>query len=223
MDTCGFPKAAYYIRQAQWVHDRPVLWLIPHWNWPGKEGQPIKVMAMSNAETIELRLNGRSLGTQPVDHFEMNSWQVPYQPGRLEAIARSGGRVVATYAVETTGAPVRLKLTPDRAAIDGDGRDAVPVTVEALDSRGRHVATANLPVQFEVSGGKIIGVGNGNPNSHEPDKATARSLYNGYAQVIVQSEKGGAGSLTLRATSPMLRAATAVLRVRSVPAVPTVA
>jgi beta-galactosidase len=78
-------------------------------------------------------------------------------------------------------------------------------------------------VQFEVSGGKIIGVGNGNPNSHEPDKATARSLYNGYAQVIVQSEKGGAGSLMLRATSPALRAATAVLRVRSVPAVPTVA
>lgn len=223
MDTCGFPKAAYYIRQAQWVHDRPVLWLIPHWNWPGKEGQPIKVMAMSNAETIELRLNGRSLGTQPVDHFEMNSWQVPYQPGRLEAVARSGGRVAATYAVETTGAPVRLKLTPDRAALDGDGRDAVPVTVEALDSRGRHVATANLPVQFEVSGGKIIGVGNGNPNSYEPDKATARGLYNGYAQVIVQSEKGGAGSLMLRATSPALRAATAVFRVRSVPAVPTVA
>ena len=85
------------------------------------------------------------------------------------------------------------------------------------------MATANLPVQFEVSGGKIIGVGNGNPNSHEPDKATARSLYNGYAQVIVQSEKGSAGSLMLRATSPALRAATAVLRVRSVPAVPTVA
>jgi len=222
MDTCGFPKAAYYIRQSQWVHDRPVLWLIPHWNWPGKEGQPVKVMAMSNAETIELRLNGRSLGTQPVDRFEMNSWQVPYRPGRLEAVARSGGRVVATYAVETTGAPAWLKLTPDRAALDGDGRDAVPVTVEALDSHGRHAPTANLPVQLEVSGGKIIGVGNGNPNSHELDKATARSLYNGYAQVIVQSEKGGAGTLMLRATSPGLTAATASLRVRSVTKVPSV-
>jgi beta-galactosidase len=222
MDTCGFPKAAYYMRQAMWLKDRPVLSLIPHWNWPGKEGQPIKVRAMSNAETVELRLNGRSLGTQPVDRFEMNDWDVPYQPGRLEVVARSGGRVVATYAVETTGAPVRLKLTPDRTALDGDGRDAVPFTIEALDSRGRHVPTANLPIQFAVAGGKIIGVGNGDPNSHEPDKATARSLYNGYAQVIVQSEKGGTGTLMLRATSPGLTAATASLRVRSVPPVPSV-
>jgi beta-galactosidase len=99
----------------------------------------------------------------------------------------------------------------------------VPVTVEALDSHGRHVPTANLPVQFVIAGGKIIGVGNGNPNSREPDKATARSLYNGYAQVIVQSEKGGAGMLMLRATSPGLTAATASLRVRSVPTVPSIA
>jgi beta-galactosidase len=223
MDTCGFPKAAYYMRQAMWLEDRPVLSLIPHWNWDGKEGRPVKVRAMSNAETVELRLNGRSLGTQAVDRFEMNDWEVPYQPGRLEAVARRGGRVVATYAVETTGAPVRLKLTPDRAGLDGDGRDAVPVTVEALDSRGRHVPTANLPVQFVVAGGKVIGVGNGDPNSHEPDKATARSLYNGYAQVIVQSEKGGTGMLMLRATSPGLTAATASLHVRSVPAAPSVA
>jgi beta-galactosidase len=215
MDTCGFPKAAYYIRQSQWVQDRPVLWLIPHWNWAGKEGQPIKVMAMSNADTVELRLNGRSLGQQNVDHFEMNTWEVQYQPGRLEAVARKGGRVVATYAVETTGAPVRLRLTPDRPSLAADGRDAVPVTVEALDSRGRHVPTANLPVQFEAAGGKIIGVGNGNPNSHEPDKATARSLYNGLAQVIVQSERGRAGTLFLKATSAGVGGAVAQLKVRT--------
>jgi beta-galactosidase len=223
MDTCGFPKSAYYIRQSQWVQDRPVLWFVPHWNWAGKEGQPIKVMAMTNADTIELRLNGRSLGEQKADHFEMNFWQVPYQPGRLEAVARTGGRVVATYSAETTGAPVALRLTPDRAALDGDGWDAVPVTVEALDSKGRHVPTANLPVQFQVAGGKAIGVGNGDPNCHEPDKAMSRSLYNGYAQVIVQSERGGAGTLLLKATSPGLRAAATTLKVRSVPPVPAVA
>src|SRR5437764_216814 len=98
MDTCGFPKAAYYIRQAQWVHDRPVLWLIPHWNWAGREGQPIRVMAMSNADTVELRLNGGSMGEQKVDPLEMNLWQVPYQPGRLEAVARKAGRIVAHQA-----------------------------------------------------------------------------------------------------------------------------
>lgn len=223
MDTCGFPKAAYYIRQAQWVRDRPVLWFVPHWNWAGKEGQPIKVMVMSNADSVALMLNGRSLGEQKVDPFEMNFWQVPYQPGRLEAVAKRGGLVVATYGVETTGEPVALRLTPDRIGLDGDGRDAVPVTVEALDSKGRHVPTASLPVQFQVAGGKIIGVGNGDPNSHEPDKATSRSLYNGYAQVIVQSQRGGAGTLVIKATSPGLRSAATTLKLRGVPLIPNVA
>ena len=222
MDTCGFPKTAYYIHQAQWVQDRPILHLVPHWNWPGKEGQPIRVMAMSNADSVELRLNGRSLGEQKVDPFEMNEWKVPYQPGRLEAIARRGGKPIANAAVETTGAPVALRLTPDRLLLNGDGRDAIPITVEALDSNGRHVPTANLPVQFQITGGRIIGVGNGDANSHEPDKAMARSLYNGFAQLIVQAERGGAGSLLIKANSPGLKPAQARLRVRSVPPVPLV-
>lgn len=222
MDTCGFPKSAYYIHQAQWVQDRPVLWFVPHWNWAGKEGQPIKVMVMSNADSVALMLNGHPLGEQKVDPFEMNFWQVPYQPGRLEAVAKKGGRVVATYTVETTGAPVTLRLIPDRAALDGDGRDSVPITVEALDSKGRHVPTANLPVQFQVAGGRIIGVGNGDANSHEPDKAMSRSLYNGYAQVIIQSERGGSGMLVLRATAPGLKSAATTLKLRAVPPVPSV-
>ena len=220
MDLCGFPKAAYFIHQAQWVHDRPILHLVPHWNWPGKEGTPIRVMAMSNADTVELRLNGRSLGEQKVDPFEMNEWHVPYQPGRLEAVARKGVKILAHEAVETTGAPVVLRLTPDRPLIDGDGRDAVPITIEALDSQGRHVPTANLPVEFQIVGGRIIGVGNGDANSHEPDKGRARSLYNGFAQVIVQSERGSAGTLLLKALSPGLKGAAASLRVQAIGSVP---
>lgn len=221
MDTCGFPKTAYYIHQAQWVHDRPILHFVPHWNWIGQEGEAIRVMVMSNADTVELRLNGRSLGEQKVDPFEMNQWQVPYQPGRLEAAARRAGRIVATSAVETTGEPVALRLTPDRPTLVDDGQDAVPVTVETLDRQGRHVPTANLPVRFEIAGAKIIGVGNGDPNSREPDKASARSLYNGFAQVIVQSERGRAGSIALRASSSGLRSASANLTVRSVRAGPS--
>nr|NUR37341.1 glycoside hydrolase family 2 protein [Sphingomonas sp.] len=220
MDLCGFPKAAYFIHQAQWVQDRPILHLIPHWNWAGKEGQPIRVMAMSNADTVELRLNGRSLGEQKVDSFQMNEWRVPFQPGRLEAVARKSGRIVGHAAVETTEAPVALRLTPDRLALEGDGRDAVPVTVEALDSKGRHVPTANLPVTFEIAGGRIIGVGNGDANSHEPEKGNARSLYNGFAQVIVQSDRGGAGTLQLRANSPGIKTGQTRMSVRAVGLVP---
>ncbi|HEX3364890.1 beta-galactosidase GalA [Phenylobacterium sp.] len=215
MDLCGFEKAAFYIHQAQWVKDRPILHLIPHWNWPGREGQPIRVVAMANTETVALMLNGKLIGEQKVDPFEMNEWQVPYVPGRLEAVGKTAGKIVAHTVVETTGAPVALRLTPDRGSLAGDGRDAAPVTADAIDARGRAVPTANLAVSFEIDGGRIIGLGNGDANSHEPEKGAARRLYNGLAQVIVQSEAGGSGVLVLRARAEGLKAAEARIAVRA--------
>jgi beta-galactosidase len=170
MDLCGFPKTEFFIRQAHWVKDKPVLTLVPHWNWPGREGQPIKVMAACNADSVALSLNGTLIGEKKVDPFQMVSWQVPYAPGKLEAVAKKDGKEVARHVVETTGQPVKLRLTPDRTALAADGCDAVPVTVEALDEQGRPVPTANLTVAFKIGGpGKIIGVGNGDPNCHEPE------------------------------------------------------
>lgn len=223
MDLCGFEKASFYIHQAQWVTDRPVLHLIPHWNWPGREGQKIRVMAMANTETVALMLNGKLIGEQKVDPFEMNEWMVPYAPGRLEAVAKTGGRVVAHAVVETTDAPVALRLTPDRMGLAGDGRDATPITVGALDAKGRPVPTANLPVSFEIVGGRIIGLGNGDANSHEPEKGSSRSLYNGLAQVIVQTDEGGSGVLVLRANAGALKGAETRIAVhtdRGPPSVP---
>lgn len=222
MDLCGFEKTAFYIHQAQWVKDRPVLHLVPHWNWSGREGQPILVVAMANTETVALLLNGKLIGEQKVDPFEMNEWHVPYAPGRLEAVGKTGGRAVAHAVVETTGAPVALRLTPDRSDLAGDGRDATPVTVEALDARGRPVPTANLAVNFTISGGRIIGLGNGDANSHEPEKGDARSLYNGLAQVIVQTQVGASGALTLRAQAATLKAAETRIAVRADPGPPSV-
>jgi beta-galactosidase len=170
MDLCGFPKTEFFIRQAHWVKDKPVLTLVPHWNWAGKEGQPVKVMALCNADRLALSLNGKLIEEKQVDPFQMVEWQVPYAPGRLEAIAKKNGREVARYVVETTGQPVSLRLTPDRQTLAGDGCDAVPVTVEAVDAQGRPVPTANLAVAFQISGqGQLIGVGNGDPNCHEPE------------------------------------------------------
>jgi len=212
MDLCGFPKTEFYIRQALWVKDRPVLTLVPHWNWAGKEGQPIKVMALANCDTVELLLNGKSLGEKPVDKFKMVSWEVPYVPGRLEAVGKTNGGRVSDFTIQTTGQPVALRLMPDRKALAGDGNDAMPVTVEALDAQGRPVPTANLSVAFEISGpGRIIGVGNGDPNSHEPEKGNRRSLFNGLAQVIVQSTRD-AGEIKLTATADGLAPATAVMQ-----------
>ena len=215
MDLCGFEKDAFYIHQAQWVKNRPILHLSPHWTWPGREGEPIRVVAMANTETVALMLNGKLIGEQKVDPYEMNEWRVPYAPGRLEAVGKTAGKVVAHRVVETTGAPVALRLTPDRAALAGDGRDAAPVTVEALDARGRPMPTANFAVHFEIVGGRIIGLGNGDANSHEPETGDARRLYNGLAQVIVQTEEGGTGPLVLRARAEGLKPAEARIVVRA--------
>jgi beta-galactosidase len=194
LDLCGFPKTAFDIHRAHWVDDASVVSLAPHWSWPGREGQPVTVLVMSNAEQVTLRLNGRELGTQAVDRWMGNSWTVPYAPGRIEVVALRGGRIVARAAHETVGAAVALRLTPARSVMAGDGEDAQPVTVDAIDARGRHVPTANLPVQFTVTGAAIIGLGNGDPNSHEPEQSAAgsgaRSLFNGLAQVIVRAGEG---------------------------------
>ena len=148
-----------------------MLHLIPHWNWAGKEGQNIKVMALTNADTVALALNGKVLEEKKVDPIDMVEFQVPYQPGKLEAIGRKNGREIARFAVETTGAPAALEIIPDRKSLAGDGADAMPLTIRAVDDKGREVPTANLMVNFETRGpAAIIGVGNGDPNCHEKEK-----------------------------------------------------
>lgn len=189
MDLCGFPKMAYYLHQAQWIKDKPILEMVPHWNWPADSiDRPIKVMVMSNVDKVRLTLNGKLISEQMVDPYEMNTWYVPYKPGRLEAIGYKNGKIVAKKRVETTSKAVRIRLTPDRKSLSADGRDAIPITVEVLDKKGRHVPTANNMIKFEVSGpAQIIGLGNGNPNCHEAEKGNMRSLFNGLAQIIIQS------------------------------------
>jgi len=235
IDLAGFPKAAFYIRQAHWVKasSRTIVKLLPHWNWAGREGQPVKVMVASNAPRVRLLLNGQAVGEQDVDPIHMATFQVPYTPGKLEAVAlgKAGdaGRELGRDVVETSGEPVRLVLAPDRAmgaaggraTLAGDGRDAIAVTVSAADAQGRPVPTANLRARFDVSGaGQLIGVGNGDPNSHESSKAPERSLFNGLAQVILQSRSGGQGTLTLRASAPGLQPAELALPVQAVAPVP---
>lgn len=169
VDTCGFPKDSFHYLKAMWTA-QPVLHLYPHWNWAGREGQTIVVGAYTNHEEVELLLNGRSLGRQTVPQFDRVEWPVPYAPGVLEARGFRAGKLVETVRVETTGPATQLVLTPDRSTLAADGTDATVFTVEARDAQGRFVPTANLPVRFTVAGGTLLGVGNGDPSSHEPDR-----------------------------------------------------
>jgi beta-galactosidase len=223
MDLCGFPKAAYWIHQAQWIRSRPILHVIPHWNWAGSEGKPIKVMVATNAERVALYLNGKTVAEKQVDKYEMVTFDVPYTAGTLEARASSGGKEVARFDVETTGAPAAIRLIPDRKTMAGDGKDAQPVSVEVVDAQGRGVPTADVPLTFTLSGpGAIIGLNNGDPTNHEPEKGTQHSTYNGRAQVIVQSTLASDGKLTLHAAAQGLDAGDASVNVEAAALPPSV-
>ncbi len=211
IDTCGFFKDLAYYYQAWWS-GKPMLHLFPHWNWPGKEGQEIDVWCFSSLEKVELFLNGKSLGVQPMEKDSHAAWKVKYTPGTLEARGYEEGRLAMTAKRETTGAPARIVLQPDRAQVHGDGEDVSVVAVSVVDERGRVVPVADNLVTFEVAGsGKLIGVGNGDPSSHEPDKAYQRRAFNGLCAAIVQSQKT-AGEIRIRAMSPGLASAVTVIQ-----------
>ncbi|MRX07240.1 DUF4982 domain-containing protein [Pseudoduganella sp. FT25W] len=222
MDLNGFPKTAYYIHQVQWIKDKPLIHIAPHWNW--KQGDKVRVMVMSNIERIQLLLNGRTIGEQKADPYRMNNFDVVFEPGKLEAIGYRGGKEVVRTSVETTGAPVSLELVPDRAQLAGDGRDAMPITVRALDAQGRAVPLADNEVTFAVTGGgRSIGHGNGDPNSHENEKGATRRLFNGLAQLIVQTNYDARDAVIINATAPGLQAARVTIPVKQVAAQPYVA
>jgi len=188
MDICGFPKDSYYYYQAWWT-DQPVLHVFPHWNWPGREGQEIPVWVHSNCQEVELFLNGVSQGKQTVTPLHHLEWKVKYAPGRLLARGVRDGKTIET-AVETTGAPARIRLTADRTRLAADNNDLAVVTVAVVDAEGRVVPLADNEIKFKLSGpARLIGVGNGDPSSHEPDQANHRAVFNGLAQAIVQTNK----------------------------------
>ncbi len=200
LDTCGFPKDLFYYYQANWTF-KPVLHVFPHWNW-STPGQPINVWAFGNCQAVELFTNGVSLGRQTLNvqgHVEWDN--VPYASGTLQAIGYNNGVAVITNTVVTTGAPAAIALWPDRSTILADGRDVSVVTVAVLDSQGRVMPIASNLVNFAISGGAIIGVGNGNPSSQEADKGSSqRTVFNGLAEVIIQSTNQS-GAIMLSASS----------------------
>ena len=198
VDTCGFPKDNFYYYKAWWGRE-PVLHLFPHWNWDQREGETISVWVHSNLDSVELLLNGKSLGSQKVEPLTHLEWKVKYEPGVLEARGMKDGKVALTEKRETTGDPVAIRLTADRTEIKADGDDLAILKVEVLDREKRPIPTAANKISFRVTGeGKFLGVGNGDPNSQESDKEPERSLFNGLAQVIVQSTRTP-GTITVEA------------------------
>jgi len=211
MDICGFPKDGYYAYKAAWTNE-PVVHIFPHWNFSGKEKDTVKVHCYTNCDEVELLLNGKSLGKKKAEPYKKLIWPVIYKSGKLEAKGFKAGKLVTKDVVETTATPAQVTLNSDVSAIKADGCDVAVIRVVIKDEKGRVVPTANNLVKFSIEGpGKIIGTGNGNPTSYEPDKASQRMAFNGYCLVLVQSGKQ-AGEIRLKATSENLNGTEIILK-----------
>ncbi len=192
LDVCGFPKSiAWYYKS--WWSSEDVLNIWPHWNSPAADGSPVEVWVNSNADSVQLLLNGKSLGVKRMIRNSHLKWNVVYAPGKLSAIGWRNGRMIRS-SVETTGKPAEIVLMVAKTTLFADGRDATVINIRAIDREGRWVPDAQNLVTFSIEGDAgIIGAGNGDPSSHEPDKCAPgkwqRKLFNGYCQVILQAGK----------------------------------
>jgi len=167
MDVCGFPKDNVFYLKSWWGNNL-VLHIMPHWNWSGMEGKEIDVWVQSNCDEVELFLNKKSLGRKKMELNGHLEWKVNYQPGTLEAIGYKNGKKVLTEIQKTTGKAENIRLSSDKE--NASKGNVSVVTVETTDKNGLHVPTANDEIQFSIKGGKILGVGNGNPTSLENDQ-----------------------------------------------------
>ena len=190
-----------------------------HWN--RVEGQSLSLLTYTNADEVELLLNGESLGIKQNDVKNAKTrnqirWDnITYHPGTLEAVARTNGRIVARHKIETPGPAVKFVAQPDKPftlhpspftdAWHADGMDLQHVNIVAVDKKGRTVQTTDAEVTFSVEGpADIVGVVNGDINSNEMMVGSKRSLYNGSCTVILRS-RHQAGPVTLTATAPGMK------------------
>ena len=211
LDYCGFPKdEAYYLKS--WWTDEPVLHIFPHWNLQGHEGEEVEVWAYSNCDEVELTVNGKKLGRQPMPRNGHLKWKAVYQPGRVEATGYKNGKRILTKTIETTKAAAKVVLKADRQQIAADGQDMAIVNIELHDQKGRFVPNACPVLTFCLEGdANIIGCGNGDPSylgSDHPDKQPCNTFsipaFNGRAQVLIQSGKLPS-TVTLKCTADGLK------------------
>ncbi|MGE9293731.1 MAG: DUF4982 domain-containing protein, partial [Puniceicoccales bacterium] len=203
-DLAGFKKDRFYLYQSRWRPDFPMAHILPHWNWPERVGQVTPVHVYTSGDEAELFLNGRSLGRKHrgKGQYRFRWDEVVYEPGELRVVTWKNGEPWATQTVESTGHPVKLSLSSDRAKMLDDGGDLAFVTVSVLDAKDRPIPRANHAVQFAIEGpGEIVAVDNGDPTSHAPFQSNEGKLFNGLCLVIVKRQKAKKETIRLTAAS----------------------
>lgn len=209
LDLVGFPDDGYFFYKSQWT-DEPMIHLFPHWNWEGREGQFIPVLAYTNVDAVELYLNDRFIGERRVEFPRQGttgswngytqprvfpttadlhmSWDVPYEPGVLRAVGKIGDEIVVTEEIRTAGEASALRVRVDRSRIYSRIRDVAHVEVEVVDADGVVVPSSDHLVRFAVEGSaRLLAVGNGNPADYSSYQASERRAFHGMLLSMIQS------------------------------------
>lgn len=203
VDMCGFPKDRYYLYQSVWTN-KPMIHLLPHWNWEGREGMITPVFVYTNCASAELYVNGFSKGIKRKEEgiYRLKWEDIIYQPGSIKAVGYDEqGNILVGKEITTAGKPKKIEIKADRNKIKADGEDLSFVTCKLIDDRDNFCPTADNLISFKIEGkGEIFAVGNGNPISIESYRGNQRKLFNGLCLVIVKSTHE-VGSIKLTATS----------------------
>ena len=227
VDLCGLPKDRYYLYQSQWT-TKPMVHLLPHWNWKGMEGKDIPVFSYTNCDEVELFVNGKSYGKKikgtdktpiPINFIDWEGgryqgdfmspyrlyWKVPYQAGEIKVVGYIKGKKVIEKQIKTAGEPAKIELVADRNIIKSNGEDMAFITVRILDKEGNLCPNSENLVEFEIMGeGKIVAVGNGNPATTESFQSNMRKAFSGQCMVFIKSSSRP-GKIIIKAKSEGLK------------------
>jgi beta-galactosidase len=227
LDLCSFKKPLGWFRQSLWS-DKPMVYICvstgfgghrgfiaeESWNWPSNSA--VTVLCFANCPEVRLSLNGKVIGTQKITDAERGRlrWEIPFEPGILQAVGLKDGREVCRYTLQTAGAPARVELLPDTTELHADGKDISHVEYRIVDAQGVRVPDAAPKVTFDVTGpAKILGIGNSDVNSVEDTKTNSHSAFQGRGLAILQTTTAP-GDIVIKASAPGLEAGQVAVRSR---------
>ncbi|MGN1230016.1 MAG: DUF4982 domain-containing protein, partial [Prevotella sp.] len=204
-DLAGLPKDRYYLYRSHWNTTSHTVHLLPHWTWPGREGEVTPVYCYTDAPEAELFVNGKSQGRiskqkdSRLDRFRLRWNDVVYEPGEIKVVAYGeGGDVIGEQCIATASEPAAMILQSDKTILNADGNDLAYVNVSMTDADGNFCPTLSDDLSFEVSGAGVFeATCNGDATSLQSFRQPEMKLFSGMAVVIIRSN-GNQGAITLK-------------------------
>lgn len=195
IDLASLPKDRYYLYRSVWNKEAETLHILPHWTWPGREGEVTPIFVYTNYPTAELFINGKSYGKQSKNNSSLKNryrlmWMdTKYEPGEVKVVAYDkNGKAVAEKVVRTAGKPHHIELVSNRNELTADGKDLAYVTVKVVDKDGNLCPADNRQINFSVKGtGKYRAAANGDPTNLEQFHLPKMHAFNGMLTAILQA------------------------------------